>query len=44
VDAIADSLAKAGGTVLLKPFNVAPGRMAVVRDPQGAVFSVIALA
>jgi uncharacterized protein len=43
-DAVADSLTKAGGTVLMKPFNVAPGRMAVLRDPQGAVFSVIALA
>jgi predicted enzyme related to lactoylglutathione lyase len=33
-----------GGEVLMQAFDVAPGRMAVVKDPQGAVFSVIQLA
>ncbi len=33
-----------GGDVLVPPIDVPPGRYAVLRDPQGAVFGVIALA
>ncbi len=32
-----------GGSVVVPPTDVPPGRFAVVKDPQGAVFSVIAL-
>ncbi|MET8680732.1 VOC family protein [Streptomyces sp. NPDC004647] len=34
-------LSSTGGSVLRAPFDMAAGRMAVVTDPQGAVFSVI---
>lgn len=37
----ADKARKAGGKVLLEPFDVVDaGRMAVLQDPQGAVFSI----
>lgn len=39
-DAIAAKAAELGGTVVAKPFDAGPVRMAVVRDPQGAVFSI----
>jgi predicted enzyme related to lactoylglutathione lyase len=38
-DATAEAAAKAGGTVLVAPFDVPPvGRMAVIEDPDGARF------
>ncbi|MFB7475165.1 VOC family protein [Kitasatospora sp. NPDC056184] len=41
-DSTVDALVKAGGGVLVPPFDLATvGRMAVVQDPQGAVFAVI---
>ncbi|MEV7773091.1 VOC family protein [Kitasatospora sp. NPDC086791] len=40
-DSTVDALVKAGGSVLQPPFDLQSGRMAVVRDPQGAVFAVI---
>jgi len=39
-DAIAAKTAELGGAVIVQPFDAGPVRMAVVRDPQGAVFSV----
>ncbi|MFF2660943.1 VOC family protein [Kitasatospora sp. NPDC058032] len=39
-DSTVDALVKAGGSVIQPPFDMQAGRMAVVRDPQGAVFSV----
>jgi predicted enzyme related to lactoylglutathione lyase len=39
-DAAAARVAELGGTVLAGPFDAGPTRVAVVRDPQGAVFSV----
>lgn len=40
-DAAAKQAAALGGTVILAPFDVMEhGRMAVIQDPQGAVFSV----
>jgi predicted enzyme related to lactoylglutathione lyase len=38
-DAIADSAAKLGGKVLVPPFDAPFVRMAVLSDPQGAVFT-----
>ncbi|MFD7921349.1 VOC family protein [Streptomyces sp. NPDC059740] len=35
-------ISKAGGTVLQAPFDMIAGRMALVTDPQGAPFAVIA--
>ncbi|GAA2722717.1 MULTISPECIES: VOC family protein [Streptomyces] len=40
-DSTADALVRAGGSVLKPPFDMVAGRMAVLRDPQGAVFAVI---
>lgn len=40
VDALVTGLGELGGTVQLEPFEVLGGRVAVVGDPQGAVFSV----
>lgn len=41
-DATADKAAELGGTVVMPPFDTGgPGRVAVLQDPQGAVFSVI---
>lgn len=40
-DASADRAAKAGGTVVMPPFDVMDaGRMAVIQDPTGAAFSI----
>ncbi|WP_371517615.1 VOC family protein [Kitasatospora sp. NBC_01300] len=39
-DSTVDALVKAGGTVIQPPFDMQSGRMAVVQDPQGAVFAV----
>jgi predicted enzyme related to lactoylglutathione lyase len=40
-DAAAAKAAEQGGTVVVPPFDTPVGRMAVLSDPQGAVFSVI---
>ncbi|MFJ7248513.1 VOC family protein [Kitasatospora sp. NPDC098652] len=42
-DSTVDALVKAGGSVLQPPFDMQSGRMAVVRDPQGALFVVVQL-
>ncbi|MDQ4096693.1 MAG: hypothetical protein M3144_02330 [Actinomycetota bacterium] len=40
-DAVAERTDALGGTVVTAPFDTGPGvRIAVLRDPQGAVFSV----
>jgi predicted enzyme related to lactoylglutathione lyase len=39
-DAVADTAAELGGTVLAAPWDAGPTRLAVLRDPQGAVFFV----
>jgi predicted enzyme related to lactoylglutathione lyase len=39
-DAIAAKAAQLGGTVIVEPFDAGPVRMAALRDPQGAVFSI----
>jgi uncharacterized protein len=39
-DAIADRAAELGGEVMVAPFDAPPVRIAVISDPQGAVFSV----
>ncbi|PWI45696.1 VOC family protein [Streptomyces sp. ICBB 8177] len=41
-DSTVDALVRAGGSVLQPAFDMMAGRMAVVTDPQGAVFAVIA--
>jgi predicted enzyme related to lactoylglutathione lyase len=38
-DAVADRAAKLGGKVLVPPFDAPWVRMAIIRDPQGAVFT-----
>jgi predicted enzyme related to lactoylglutathione lyase len=40
-DAAAATAAEQGGTVAVPPFDTPVGRIAVLGDPQGAVFSVI---
>jgi uncharacterized protein len=40
-DATAAKAAELGGSVMVPPFDTPVGRMAVLADPQGAVFSVI---
>jgi predicted enzyme related to lactoylglutathione lyase len=40
-DATAAKAAELGGTVIVPPFDTPVGRMAVISDPQGAVFSII---
>jgi uncharacterized protein len=40
-DAAAAAAAEMGGTVMVEPFDSPVGRMAVLGDPQGAVFSII---
>ncbi len=42
-EAAAARVEELGGTVMVAPTDVPPGTFAVVSDPQGAVFSVIAL-
>ena len=39
-DQIADRAQKLGGTITVAPFDVPYARMAVITDPQGAVFSI----
>lgn len=42
VDAAATRVAEQGGTLMVEPFDIpAIGRMCVVRDPQGAVLSLV---
>ncbi|MEM7273257.1 MAG: VOC family protein [Actinomycetota bacterium] len=43
-DACVTAAAEAGGQVIVEPFDIPVGRQAVIADPQGAVFGVIALA
>ena len=43
-DACVETVRTAGGAVVVEPFDLPIGRQAVIADPQGAVFSVIALA
>jgi uncharacterized protein len=40
-DAAAAKVTEQGGSLLADPFDTPVGRIAVVRDPQGAVFSII---
>jgi predicted enzyme related to lactoylglutathione lyase len=42
-DAAASLVEELGGKVVVPPTDVPPGRFAVLNDPQGAVFSLIAL-
>ena len=42
-DATAARAAAIGGTILVPPRDIPQGRLAALRDPQGALFSVIAL-
>ena len=42
-DTAAARVEELGGSVVVPPTDVPPGKFAVVKDPQGAVFSVIAL-
>jgi predicted enzyme related to lactoylglutathione lyase len=39
-DATTERAAELGGTVMAPPFDAGPTRVAILRDPQGAVFSV----
>ena len=41
-EAIAERAKSLGGEVMVHPMDTGMGRMAVVKDPQGAVFQVIA--
>ena len=43
-DAAAAKVGELGGAVMVEPFDIPVGRIAVVSDPQGAVFSIIQLA
>ncbi|MEP7022682.1 MAG: VOC family protein [Actinomycetota bacterium] len=40
-DAAAAKIAELGGTILVPPFDIPVGRIAVATDPQGAAFSII---
>lgn len=40
-DAAAAKATELGGSVLMAPFDTPVGRMAVLRDPQGATFSIV---
>src|SRR5206468_10268448 len=42
-DAAVARVAELGGSVMMPPMDIEPGRFAVVADPTGAVFNVIAL-
>jgi len=42
-EAAMDKVKELGGQVLMGPMDVEPGKIAVVSDPQGAVFNVITL-
>jgi predicted enzyme related to lactoylglutathione lyase len=41
-DAAAGEVTRLGGTVQMPPMDIEPGRFAVVSDPAGAVFNVMA--
>ncbi len=40
-DAAAAKITELGGTILVPPFDIPVGRIAVVQDPQGAAFSIM---
>ena len=40
-DATAATAAEQGGAVIVPPFDIPVGRIAVLSDPQGAMFSII---
>jgi predicted enzyme related to lactoylglutathione lyase len=40
VDSTAAKVTELGGTVMVEPFDIPVGRMAVCVDPQGAMFSL----
>lgn len=42
-DAAAERVGELGGEVTMPPMDVPPGRFALVKDPQGAAFGIIAL-
>lgn len=42
-DAAAARITELGGTVHVAPFDIPPGRMAVVADPTGGTFSILAM-
>jgi predicted enzyme related to lactoylglutathione lyase len=42
-EAAMDKVKELGGQVIMGPMDVEPGRLAVVADPQGAVFNIITL-
>lgn len=42
-EAAMDKVKELGGRVIMGPMDVAPGRLAVVSDPQGAAFNIITL-
>jgi hypothetical protein len=42
-DATVAAATAGGGTVIVEPNDIPPGRMAVLSDPQGTVCSVLAL-
>ncbi|MDB6115146.1 MAG: hypothetical protein JWQ62_2091, partial [Lacunisphaera sp.] len=42
-DAIAAKATSLGGSVIAGPMDIEPGRLVVIADPQGAVFSVLKL-
>jgi hypothetical protein len=41
-DATAKRIGELGGTIIVPPRDIEPGRFAVASDPNGAMFSVIA--
>ncbi len=43
IEAAAERAKELGGTVVLEPRDIPPGRFAVIQDPQGGSFSVIQL-
>lgn len=43
-DATVEKVASLGGSLVMGPMDIEPGRFAVVTDPDGAVFNVITLA
>ena len=43
-DAAIAQLQELGGSVMVEPIDMPPGRFAIVNDPQGAAFGIIALA
>lgn len=42
-DAATERVTELGGEVTMQPTDVPPGRFAMVKDPQGATFGIIAL-